>query len=397
MAFVTRKITRTSQPQELVGIDSSFITPIDLWVPHASGMKNLVRSRDANKIGANISLEPSQSGFACSGVLLNTRGAYTDTYNDWYAGYSEITLFAVATMRALSSSNWSHLMRLDHNPQYNSQLNLAIKWDGATFRQDALLKTTVNNGWTASSFTIIPAENRSFSLDTLCLHILRWKNGSGSQVSATSIGLNPIWTSVPYNATGVIGAPDTPMEMHIGGLAYEYSEYGFPGQIYIAGVLPTWITDEQADKLSANPWQIFEPIEETIWIPDGVSVTLPTLVQPASTTSAGTWTPVGAATLHEAIDEATPSDADYISVAAASTCELVLAESAFPTGNVSLAYRALSSTGNTLTVTLKQGAATIMTRTHALTGTATLYTQPLTAGEVAAIVAGPVTCTLTSS
>ena len=397
MAFVTRKITRTSQPQELVEIDSSFITPIDLWVPHASGMKNLVRSRDAHKIGANISLEPSQSGFACSGGLPNTRGAYTDTYNDWYAGYSEITLFAVATMRGISGSVWSHLMRLDSNQTYAAQADLGVKWNGVTFSQDALLKTTVISGWTSNSFTTIPAGNRSFSLDTLCLHILRWKNGSGSQVSATSIGLSPIWTSVPYKATGVIGFPNTPMEMHIGGLAHTGGEYGFPGQIYIAGVLPTWITDEQADKLSVNPWQIFEPIEETIWIPDGVSVTLPTLVQPASTTSAGTWTPTGAATLHEAIDEVTPSDADYISVAAASNCEMVLAESAFPTGNVSLAYRALSSTGNTLTVTLKQGTTTIMTRTHALTGTATLYTQPLTAGEVAAIVAGPVTCTLTSS
>ena len=397
MAFVTRKITRTSQPQELVGIDSSFITPIDLWVPHASGMKNLVRSRDANKIGANISLEPSQSGFACSGVLLNTRGAYTDTYNDWYAGYSEITLFAVATMRALSSSNWSHLMRLDHNPQYNSQLNLAIKWDGATFRQDALLKTTVNNGWTASSFTIIPAENRSFSLDTLCLHILRWKNGSGSQVSATSIGLNPIWTSVPYNATGVIGAPDTPMEMHIGGLAYEYSEYGFPGQIYIAGVLPTWITDEQADKLSSNPWQIFAPIEETIWIPDGVSVTLPTLVQPASTTSAGAWTPTGAATLHEAINELLPSAMEYISVNSASSCTMLLEESATPTANTTLAYRASSTFGSTLTVTLTQGATEIMTRTHALTGTDTLYIHMLTAPELALIGPGQISVTLTTS
>lgn len=147
-----------------------------------------------------------------------------------------------------------------------------------------------------------------------------------------------------------------------------------------------------------NPWQIIEPEISRIWIDDAASVSLPTLVQPSSTTSAGAWTATGAATLHAAINELVPSDTQYISVNSASTTELLLAESAYPgAANQTLAYRASSTQGSTLTVTLKQSATQIMTRTHALTGTDTLYTQTLTAPEIALITAGPISVTLTTS
>jgi hypothetical protein len=129
----------------------------------------------------------------------------------------------------------------------------------------------------------------------------------------------------------------------------------------------------------------------------GAVVTLPTLGQPATDTSVGAWTST-AATLSEVLDEATYSDADYISVTSASTCEMVLNETAFPVGAVqTLSYRASSANSSDLTVTLKQGGTTIMTRTHSLTPTITLYTQTLTGGESATIIAGAISVTLTSS
>jgi len=125
---------------------------------------------------------------------------------------------------------------------------------------------------------------------------------------------------------------------------------------------------------------------------------LPTLVQPASTTVAGGWTPTGATTLHEALNEPVPSSAQYISTTTASLCEMELANSAFPgTANQALAYRASSTLGSTLTVTLKQGATTIAVRSHPLTSTDTLYTQTLTSPEIAAIVAGPISVTLAAA
>ena len=125
---------------------------------------------------------------------------------------------------------------------------------------------------------------------------------------------------------------------------------------------------------------------------------LPTLVQPASTISTGAWTPTGAATLDQALSEPTPSDAEFISTSSASTCVMQLAEAAFPgTANQTLAYRASSSMGSFLTVTLRQGATQIMTRTHSLASVDTLYTQTLTGSEIAQIVAGPVTVELTAA
>ena len=53
--------------------------------------------------------------------------------------------------------------------------------------------------------------------------------------------------------------------------------------------------------------------------------------------------------------------------------------------------------GSFLTVTLRQGATQIMTRTHSLASVDTLYTQTLTGSEIAQIVAGPVTVELTAA
>ena len=130
----------------------------------------------------------------------------------------------------------------------------------------------------------------------------------------------------------------------------------------------------------------------------GSVVSLPTIGRPASDTSAGSWVPSTGGTLFPMLDEVSPSDTDYISVASASTCEMVLDETVYPSGATQiLSYRASSVNSSTLTVTLKQGATTIMTRTHALTPTITLYTQTLSAGEIATIIAGAISVTLTSS
>ena len=158
------------------------------------------------------------------------------------------------------------------------------------------------------------------------------------------------------------------------------------------------LSDSEVKSLTDNPWQVFAPDNKSLWVPAAVSVSLPTLVRPTSTISAGLWVPTGAATLHETIDEEFHVDADYMSVNAASTVELELAEAAFPGGaNQTLAYWASSTQGSTLTVTLKQGATQIMTRTHTLTATDTLYTQTLTAPEIALITAGAIQVTLTTS
>jgi hypothetical protein len=90
------------------------------------------------------------------------------------------------------------------------------------------------------------------------------------------------------------------------------------------------------------------------------SVTLPTLVQPSSDISAGSWTPSTGATLFGCIDETPYSDTDYISVAVGSTCEVGLPPFAFPvTAGVTLSFRANSNAASTITISLKQNGSVI--------------------------------------
>ncbi len=186
-------------------------------------------------------------------------------------------------------------------------------------------------------------------------------------------------------------------QLVVGRNGFNYSYQFFNGLVELACLWRRALSASEARAISENPWQLFRPLA-TRWPSASASVSLPTLVQPASTTSAGAWTATGAATLHAAINEAVPSAAEYISVSSASTCELQLANSAHPGGATqTLAYRASSTLGSTLTVTLKQGVTTIMSRTHALTSTDTLYTQTLTSPEIALIAAGPISVTLAAS
>jgi len=157
------------------------------------------------------------------------------------------------------------------------------------------------------------------------------------------------------------------------------------------------LTDNEIRYLSNNPWQVFEGAQRTLVIPDA-SVALPTLAYPSATNSAGAWIST-AATLHGAINEpTTPNDASYISVSSGSVCDFTLDNTAFPCGaNVELKTRGSSTSGATLTVRLYQGATTIMTRAIVLTATDTTYTHTLTAPEIALIVAGAISGTLTTS
>ena len=125
---------------------------------------------------------------------------------------------------------------------------------------------------------------------------------------------------------------------------------------------------------------------------------LATLGYAVSDTSTGAWVSSLGGALYAAIDEVAPDDADFISTTSLSTCEVALNNTAFPgSANETLKYRASSSTGNGITVSLKQGATTIASWSHALSNTDTLYTQTLTAGQIAAISSGALSVSLTST
>ena len=157
----------------------------------------------------------------------------------------------------------------------------------------------------------------------------------------------------------------------------------FNGKVYLAFAADFGMSDSYLAKLSANPWQIFEP--ETI--PLFFSTVTAQYARPISDVSAGTWTASSGSDLFAMLDETTASDADYITTTAASTCEVALgtlSDPASSSGHV-VRYRIAANAGG-ITVRLRQGTTTIATWTHASAPTSlTTYAQTLTSGEADSI------------
>ena len=233
----------------------------------------------------------------------------------------------------------------------------------------------------------------------LCHFFWTWSGGDVNAASVSYVNGRVVtrqgeWAAVSTstNFGGIADTFRTPLS--IGGSTETGS--GFNGAVLLARTYRRVLSHAEIIARTQNPYMDALPDNKALWTPGASSVTLPTLVQPTSTTTPGAWTATGAATLHAAINELVPSASEYISVNSASTTEMLLGEAAFPGGaNQTLAYRASSTQGSTFTITLKQGATQIMTRTHALTGVDTLYTQTLTSAEIALITAGTLHVSLT--
>lgn len=127
-----------------------------------------------------------------------------------------------------------------------------------------------------------------------------------------------------------------------------------------------------------------------------VDSALPAVGRPESDISANSWVPSAGLSLSAMVNEQTPNDGTYISSISPSTCELQLNNTRHPGGaSQALSYRASSESGSTLTMVLKQGAAVIATRSHALTADMRTYRQRLTPQEIALIAPGPLSVQIT--
>lgn len=146
-------------------------------------------------------------------------------------------------------------------------------------------------------------------------------------------------------------------------------------------------TTVDASLNAADPWGVI-----AVEIKAAVSAP-PQIAEPTSTVTAGSWTPVGAVTLHEAVDEITASDADYAVTTVADAMRLGgfgLATPGVPTGAHVVRYRLSSPTSDSMEVALMQGAAQIAAWTHnPAPATPTTFVQTLTQPQVDAISSYP--------
>jgi hypothetical protein len=129
---------------------------------------------------------------------------------------------------------------------------------------------------------------------------------------------------------------------------------------------------------------------DSAWAESGVFTTSTlTRLRPNATTTAGSWTAVGAATLFGAMNEVTPSDAEYITTSSFTTGKFKIEVSTDPgdDNNHSVSIRA-RKTGGTLTVSLVQGdpgETVIKSWVVGATASFATYILTMTSGEASAI------------
>jgi len=376
MAWLERRVTRTSQPQELVGLDSSneFVPMLVCALDAATG-RDVVTGRPLTYVGSFA----QDSGVLC--VAHKGDGASL--------GYVDIpqTLPMGISMLGVMNGNTSTAAGSIEFGLGSSAGNALAAYQCTSSPRNRFILRQTNSG---------SLSERGFSVGAFATspHIASFSS-SGSLATEIEVyrdGLNDSGVSLD-GSSGTNAIFD---RFAIGGIARSTFSYAQSGdQCALALLLNQVLTEEQHKRLADNPWQIFEPEIGYVWVE---IKQFPTFVQPVGTVSTGSWTPTGAATLYGAINEVTPSDAEYISVTGANTCEMILEQAQYPgTANQVLSYYASSTNGSMITITLKQGTTTIMSRTHALTATNTLYNQTLTAPEIASIVAGPINVTLATS
>ncbi len=356
------KSTRTSQPAGAVGID--WANPITrglctLYSPTGDSY-NLVFSPSLNTIVGNSKNEFGKSVTATGSVSPSpsqTEMLAPVTSSEW-------TLFSLVKDDGPTSPAGSFYAAWGLHNSGSDRIHLSLKqWPTNSFGGDyrpylADVTTPVSVGYGKRALSVTISSSSIY-------HYL-----DGSRVSTNTPSSSAAVTLRFLEVFSKAGGDITPS--------------GSQNSLMVA-----WsraLSDSEIKSLSANPWQIFKPVSRTIPI-TATSVAL-TIVQPTGEISAGTWTPSSGSDLWATVDEPTPSDADYISTAAAGTTELALPAFVYPVGsNVVLSVRGSSTTGATLTVSLKQGGSIITgcTWTQVLTGTDTTHTFTLDAGQRAAI------------
>jgi len=365
------KRVRIRQPQSVVGIDranafAKLIRKILYSVPNKILMQTL--PTDSNN-GAFY-------GVVGAGKLVSSAGFFnTSSFSahcdnagglTFYGDETGLTGFVFFYFKTGSSSV---LLHISGSPNFQNDGHLVLNVDD-TLTFTANDNVTITSGVLSEGFhTAVFANHRVVGVQKLWIDDVL----IGSAASTTQQGFITSILETKRTSSGTVG-------------------------VAIAGVAATnaLVAEQFAKEFNKNPWQIFKPAPAR-W--SGNSwVSLPTLGRPTSDTSTGQWTPSSGTTLNPMLNEAVASDADFISVAAFSTCELLLAETLYPGSAVqTLSYRASSSAGNGLAVTLKQNGSTIASWRHALTSSVTLYKQILTGPQIALIGSGPLSVTLTAT
>jgi len=238
MAWVEHRVTRTSQPQELVGIDWS--NPLTAGLQGAVGVYN---GTSTPVVTGSPELVATREGLAYRWLDGGNNSARVPTPAFTGSNYTLLTAF---TPRAAANTNFRKVggwvagiggafFNYDHgNPAYREAIEL---WAGGV---TGVLKYPAS---AVGSLTVWAATVSGTSLTGYANGVLAG--------SSTATGTPNGWSAVSNGQAG--GDPTSPVD----------------GMLTL-----TWgraLSDAEIKSLSDNPWQIFEPHIEYVWVDDFVS------------------------------------------------------------------------------------------------------------------------------
>jgi hypothetical protein len=380
MAFVKVRVPRTSQPQELVGVDWSNPLTLGIRALVLPGLKidivqnNYISGYRGSVPGIyGVSTDKSGTGILDAAPPVNASSPTAIQYD--ISG--PITVLAIC-LQDTATNNAFQFGRYNGS----SSPHYAVGLHGGSYSGARAQLGTFSYSPSAADSNMVGKRH----LVTI----------TGDGAVATVYYDGKVVSSGSYTPPTYVYDPSNSRALIIGSDGVGASNNT---TTYLGAIWNRQLSSVEITLLNTNPWQIFESEERLIWIPDAVSVTLPTIGRPLSTITSGAWAATGGTGgLPGAINETAHSAAEYISVASASMCEMTLGTTAYPGGATQvLSYWASSTAGSTLTVRLRQSGATVASWTHPLTTADTLYQQTLTAPQIAALTSGAVSVQLETS
>lgn len=245
---------------------------------------------------------PTLSGRATSGPA---EGAHWPQPDDLQARVNQKLTMVVFTNTPVSGakSNWAPLLCIS----YRNDGTNATPFFALCFQRNA--QTTQHRfsfGGAAGAYRTTDSTAGSYVANTKNELYAVTRNGAtvsfyrNGKLASTHTGRSA--DNVNYNGQQNV--------MQVGhSNAYNYATNGgdrYDGDIMYAAVFDRVLLARELAQLAHDPWGPFRrrrslvaPVEQ--------------IIRPVTTISAGSWTAVGAATLHEAIDETIINDSDYIS------------------------------------------------------------------------------------
>lgn len=251
MAFVKVRIPRTSQPQDACGIDWS--NPITKGLAAAvSG--GLAYDYVTNTALASVGLSSAVTPFGMAATVSASEGSRIELP---FEVSGAITVFALASR--------------DGDTPSSGVNKVQVLASNRTASQSTFWEINLGNGWGADADKNKPR----FSTSTVGIGSI-YINGaldSGNNPSDTSL-VSGHFYSVAFVAAS--GAPSSGS-----GKTWLFGEsgiYALNGRVPLILLFSRALSADEVASLSSNPWQIFEPEEQWIWVPDVSSSTVDNLI-----------------------------------------------------------------------------------------------------------------------